>query len=108
MAIVMLDAFLLWLSLVFDKYYLVLLPAALAVGAFVLRRRKVLVLALLLAVLLVPVIKEAFHQGRPCVGAPFQGACLPDYGMPSFHAPTLYNPLFATFMLNMPDALVCV
>ncbi len=100
MAIVMLDAVLLWLSLVFDKYYLVLLPAALALGAFVLRRRKVLLLALLLAVLLVPVIKEAFHQERPCVGAPFQGNCLPDYGMPSFHAAS--SSVFVMASLGTP------
>ncbi len=82
----MLDGILLWISLVFDKYYALLLPAALAVGAVVLRRRKVLLLALLLVVLVVPVLKGAFGEDRPCFSEPFQGDCLSDYGLPSFHA----------------------
>ncbi len=82
----MLEEVLLALSLVFDKYYALLLPAALVAGALLLRRRKVLLLALLLVVLVVPVLKEAFHEDRPCFSESFQGDCPPDYGLPSFHA----------------------
>ena len=59
----------------------------LAIALLVINKRVTLLLALVLALLFIPVLKEAIHQERPCFQfrETFLLACPHDYGMPSAH-----------------------
>ncbi|MBI5176925.1 phosphatase PAP2 family protein [Candidatus Micrarchaeota archaeon] len=93
--------FLLAASVFFETHYIpVVAGALLALAALTLRRRSVLLLALLLAFVAVPLLKYAFADPRPCADGVAKIACPSDFGMPSAHAAV--SAIFAIAALGSP------
>jgi membrane-associated phospholipid phosphatase len=77
---------------------LYVLAAMLSVVAFVfVKNRRAILLACIFAAFLVPTLKDAFDEGRPCGGLL---TCPEDKGMPSGHATWVF--IFAAGSLGSP------
>lgn len=72
-------------SLFFQNYEVLALIILFGVAMFLTNKRLALVIALGLALLFVPLLKDAYAQPRPCENLKTL-QCETDYGMPSAHA----------------------
>ena len=86
------------------EYYAVFVFLALGViAAFTVNKRSALLIALVLAAVSGPLLKEYYVQDRPCVDGPDGSLCPATTGLPSIHA--LTATIFAVASLGTPSLL---
>lgn len=100
--------FLSWVAWLFEQQAVLSFGAISIIALLAVRKKSVLLVALVLALLLTPLVKDYYEELRPCTGS---DGCPPGYGFPSQHAAIAFVLAAASWgelphLVLMPIALV--
>jgi len=76
-----------WLVTLFNDPPLLLIAGLTILGFLLMKKKSVFLLALVLSLLVTPMLKDFYAEGRPCTGV---NSCPSDYGFPSQHSATAF------------------